>query len=338
VLVLDSRRFRQEMLFPVFDTGGCNDLSAYHFNCNHFTKRNKKMGRLSDAWNRAEVESLEIVRSSAGTACETDPKPSVLPSGKSPDSPLSSETQGFVSEVHSDGPKPFPREWNPDARRLVFLNGNGSNGHHAAVAEQFRHVSSLLYKIRQTRPVASILVSSAMPREGRSFIAANLAHVLAQQPDKRVLLIDGDMRKPSMDKFFGTCAEPGLSDYLARRVDAPAIIQRGPIRGLFLIPSGGRTVDSAELLANGRLRSLLERAARFDWILVDSPATSSVCDASIMAEACDGVLLVVQATKTPSALAEKAVQQFGGRPVLGAVVNRSDWFRSYRRIQKPAQI
>jgi len=88
---------------------------------------------------------------------------------------------------------------------------------------------------------------------------------------------------------------------------------------------------AAELLANGRLKGLLERAARFDWIVLDSPSASTVCDASIMAEVCDGVLLVVQATKTPSLLAEKAIQQFAGRPILGAVVNRSDLFRPYKR-------
>lgn len=296
------------------------------------------MGRLSDAWNRAEAENLEVVGSSAGTVCEPDPKPNTTSSVRPPDDVALNETRSFGPEIHSNQPMPFPREWNPDWGHLVFSNRNGNGDrHYEAVAEQFRHVSSQLYKIRQNRPVASILISSAMPGEGRSFVAANLGHALAQQPDKRVLLIDGDMRKPTLHNLLGTSAQPGLTEYLAGTDDASTIIQRGSIRGLFFIPSGAPTADSAELLANGRLKSLLERAARFDWIVIDSPPTNSMCDASIMAEACDGVLLVVEATKTPSVLAEKAVQQFVGRPILGAVVNRSDLFRSYRKSVREAQ-
>lgn len=294
------------------------------------------MGRLSDAWNRAEAENLELVASSTGTVCEPNPRPTTTSSATSQDDAALGETRSFAPENHSNQATPFPREWNPDRTHLVFFNGN-ANGHYEAVAEQFRLVSSQLYRIRQSRPVASILISSAVSREGRSFVAANLGHALAQQPDKRVLLIDGDMHKPSLHNLLGTSVQPGLTEYLAGTVDATSIIQRGPIRGLFFIPSGAPTADSAELLANGRLKSLLERAARFDWIVIDSPPTNSICDASIMAEACDGVLLVVEATKTPSALAEKAVQQFVGRPILGAVVNRSDLFRSYRKSAREAQ-
>src|SRR5579872_3373132 len=287
------------------------------------------MGRLSDAWNRAEAESLEVVETSPGAVCEPGAKASPAPSVETHED-AGTEAKGFSLGSRNGAPTPFPREWNPDRNNLVFLNGNG-NGHHKAVAEQFRSVSSQLYKIRQSRPVTSVLISSAAGAEGRTFVAANLGLALAQQPDRRVLLIDGDMRRPALHKYLGTECEPGLSEYLAGRVDVPAIIQRGPIRGLFFIPSGGARIDAAELLANGRLRGLLERAARFDWIVLDSPPTSTVCDASIMAEACDGVLLVVQATKTPSVLAEKAVQQFAGRPILGALVNRSDLFRPYKR-------
>jgi capsular exopolysaccharide synthesis family protein len=289
------------------------------------------MGRLSDAWNRAEAESLEVVGNYTETVCEPDVTPSPTPSVEAQEQEDgSTEAKGFTGGISSNAPTPFQRDWNPDRHHLVFLNGNG-NGHHDAVADQFRGVSSQLYKIRQSRPVTSVLISSAAAGEGRTFVAANLGLALAQQPGKRVLLIDGDMRKPGLHKYLGTEAEPGLSEFLSGRVDAPAIIQRGPIRGVFFIPSGGARVDAAELLANGRLKGLLERAARFDWIVLDSPAAGAVCDASIMAGSCDGVLLVVQATKTPSVLAEKAIQQFAGRPILGAVVNRSDLFRPYRK-------
>lgn len=287
------------------------------------------MRRLSDAWNRAEAESLEVMGPSSGAVCEPDEK-AYPASAIKPAEGAGTDTKDFPIGSRTNQPTPFPREWHPDRHRLVFLNGNG-DGRHDVVAEHFRAVSSQLYKIRQARPVASILISSAAVGEGRTFVAANLGLALAQQPDRRVLLIDGDMRKPALHKYLGTESEPGLSEYLSGRVDVPAIIQRGSIRGLFFIPSGSARIDAAELLANGRLKNLLERAARFDWIVLDSPPANTSCDASIIAEACNGVLLVVHATKTPSALAEKAVQQFAGRPILGAVVNRSDLFSPYRK-------
>jgi len=292
------------------------------------------MGRVSDAWNRAEAESLEVVGSSTEMR-EPDLEARSTASATPHDDVHADDTNSFAASRNNQ-PTPFPREWNPDRHRLVFLNGNG-NGHYGLVAEQFRSVSSQLYKIRQTRPVASVLISSPMSGEGRTFVAANLGHALAQQPDKRVLLIDGDMRKPALHRYLGTGAEPGLSEYLAGKVDAPEIIQRGSIRGMFFIPSGSVTSDAAELLANGRLKNLIERAVRFDWIVIDSPPAGAFCDASIMAEACDGVLFVVEATKTPSALAEKTVQQFGGRPILGAVVNRSDLFRAPQKNARQVQ-
>jgi protein-tyrosine kinase len=284
------------------------------------------MGRVSDAWKRAEAENLEVVSSAVEAVRAAD-----TPSCASPSPGFLNEVTGrarpevIAAPFHSNQASESQEQWTPDAGRMVFLNGN-SIGQHEAAAEQFRGVSSHLYKIRQARPITSILISSARSREGRTFVAVNLAHALAQQPDKRVLLIDGDLRNPALHSFLGTQSEPGLSDYLAGKVDAPAVIRRGPIRGLYFIPGGAVSNDAAELLANGRLKGLLKRAASFDWVVVDSPPTSAACDASIMAEACDGILLVVEATKTPSDMAEKAVRQFRGGSMLGVVVNRSDAF------------
>jgi capsular exopolysaccharide synthesis family protein len=288
------------------------------------------MGRVYDAWNRAEAENLEMVRGSGEAVHETE-SPSA--SAHSPEllnhANTHGQTKATASGPCSNRTSRLQQPWNPDRNRLVFLDGNG-NGHPGPVTEQFRGVSSRLYQLRQAHPIASILISSARSREGRTFVAVNLAHALVQQPGKRVLLIDADLRNPGIHKLLGTQAEPGLSDYLAGNVDAPSVIQKGPIKGLFLIPSGAVTIDAAELLANGRLKVLLERAAGFDWVVIDSPPASAVCDASIMAEVCDGILLVVEATKTPSEMAERVVQQFRNRPILGAVVNRSDAFHSHR--------
>jgi len=117
-----------------------------------------------------------------------------------------------------------------------------------------------------------VLVTSALPKEGKSFTAANLAQVLVRQHGRRVLLIDADLRGPRLHLMLGTTSSPGLSDYLKGEKDEFSIMQRGPLESLFFIPSGHEIENPAELVANGRLRFLLQRVEPlFDWIIIDSP-------------------------------------------------------------------
>ena len=196
--------------------------------------------------------------------------------------------------------------------------------------EQFRTLRSRLYQIRDKQPLRSVLVTSSLPGEGKTFVANNLAHALARQQNCRVLLIDGDLRRPDLHTGLGAPSSPGLSEYLNGLAAELAVIQRGLPEYLCFIAGGTKTDNPAELLANGRLRSLLETIGPvFDWVIVDSPPTLPVSDALALADVCDGVLTVVRAAQTGFDSAQKSCQQLRDKNLLGVALNCADEGVSY---------
>ena len=209
-------------------------------------------------------------------------------------------------------------EWQPDPSTMLFMNGNNN----LEGAEEFRTLRSRLYHLREKTSLKKVLVTSALPKEGKSFTAANLAQVMVRQHGRRALLIDADLRGPRLHMMLGTNPGPGLSDYLQGKNDEFAVMQRGPVENLFFIPSGLSITNPAELVANGRLQMLMQRVEPlFDWIIVDSPPALLVSDASVLAKACDGVLMVVRSNVTPGDVARKAREQFPQESLLGVVLN-----------------
>ena len=209
-------------------------------------------------------------------------------------------------------------EWQPDPNVNVFLNTELSL--HAA--EQFRTLRSRLYQLRSSQSLRTILVTSALPSEGKTFVTNNLAQAIVHQPDRRVLIIDADLRCARLHVPLGAPVGPGLSDYLRGQADEMAIIQHGQEGNLCFIPGGNEVTNPSELLSNGRLRKLLDQMIPiFDWVILDSPPCVPVADASILAALCDGILLVVRAASTPANIAQKACQELKGRNVIGVVLN-----------------
>jgi capsular exopolysaccharide synthesis family protein len=209
-------------------------------------------------------------------------------------------------------------EWTPDPSTMLFLNGDDS----ARGAEEFRTLRSRLYHAREKMTLKKILVTSALPKEGKSFTSANLAQVLVRQHGRRVLLVDADLRGPRLHLMLGTPSSPGLSEYLQGENDEFSIMQRGPFENLFFIPSGREIGNAAELVGNGRLKALLQRVEPlFDWIIIDSPPVIPVSDSSVLAKACDGVLMVVRSNTTPFDMARKARQEFPAEMLIGVVLN-----------------
>jgi capsular exopolysaccharide synthesis family protein len=209
-------------------------------------------------------------------------------------------------------------EWKPDLGTMLFMNGDDS----VRGTEEFRTLRSRLYHMREKMTLKTLLITSALPKEGKSFTAANLAQVIVRQHGRRALLIDGDLRGPRLHLSLGTTPGPGLSEYLQGKNDEFSIMQRGPMENLFFIPSGTGIEDPAELVGNGRLKILLQRVEPlFDWIIIDSPPAVPVSDAGLLAKACDGVLLVVRSNSTPSDIARKARQDFPEQVLVGVVLN-----------------
>lgn len=211
--------------------------------------------------------------------------------------------------------------WQPDASALVFSPGRT----HFEGTEEFRTLRSRLYQIRQQQPLRVVLVTSALPNEGKTFVSANLAQAIVRQHERRALIIDGDMRRGRLHSMFGAPSSPGLADYLRGKSDEFAVIQRAPVDNLFFLPAGQLGNDPTELIGNGRLKSLLHRLSPlFDWIIIDSPPSIPVSDAALLADVSDGVLLVTRAGVTPFDLAQRACKEFSEKRLLGVVLNQAD--------------
>ena len=209
-------------------------------------------------------------------------------------------------------------EWSPDPRTMLFFQEDDSR----LGAEEFRTLRSRLYQIREKMQLKRLLVTSALPKEGKSFVAANLAQVLVRQHGRRALLIDADLRNPGMHRHLGAAQSPGLAEYLLGECDEFAALQRGPMENLIFLPAGRAVPSAPELLANGRLKLFLQRVEPlFDWIILDSSPVIPVSDATLVAGSCDGVLMVVRSNVTPSDLARRAREEFPDKLLLGVVLN-----------------
>ena len=211
-------------------------------------------------------------------------------------------------------------KWNPDPKTMLFFGDES----YAPGTEEFRTLRTRLYGMRDLQPLRTVLITSASPREGKSFISANLAQILVQQPNRRVLLIDADLRWSRLHRSLGTPDTPGLTEYLMGEAGELAVLQRGSLDNLYFIPGGKHAQNPAELVANGRLNYLLQRLGPlFDWVIMDSPPAMAVSDPRLMAGVCDGVLIVVAAGLEPFDVVQKTVRQFKDRRLLGVVLNRS---------------
>ena len=210
-------------------------------------------------------------------------------------------------------------EWQPHPSNSIF--GELSAGH--AGAERFRTLRSRLYQIAGNHTLRRLLVTSSVAGEGKTFVAANLAQSIIRQPERRVLLLDADLRVPQLHAALGAPDSPGLTDYLLADADECAVIQQGLQANLFLIPAGKPVSNQSELLLGERMKHLLDCVSPlFDWIIIDSPPALPVHDASVLADLADGVVLVIQAGSTDVDDAGKAAEEFRSKNLLGVVLNR----------------
>ena len=201
------------------------------------------------------------------------------------------------------------------------------------VAESFRAtLTSILMSGQEGYDHQVMLVTSPAPREGKSTVVTNLAIALAEI-HQRVLLVDGDLRRPRLHTIFGQANTWGLSDIL--RDDTPcaeysveALARPTDVPGLFSLPSGPGTDDSPRLLYSPRMLDLVNRLRRdFDAVLIDAPPVLAVADARVLSRLVDVTVLVVRAGHTTRESAATAVRvlEADGVPVLGMVLN--DWNR-----------
>ncbi|MGQ0384055.1 MAG: AAA family ATPase [Gammaproteobacteria bacterium] len=173
----------------------------------------------------------------------------------------------------------------------------------------------------------SIMVSSALPGEGKTFTSINLALSLAMEKDHAVLLVDGDVAKPNVSQIFGAAAEPGLLDLLSdssRPVES--VVLSTDLPRLSLLPAGKRSDQATELLASARMRQVLDALERLDrhlLIVVDSPPILLTSEARVLTGLFEQVVLVVRAGETPQQAVLDAIEAIGDKPGLRLVLNQA---------------
>jgi exopolysaccharide/PEP-CTERM locus tyrosine autokinase len=206
-----------------------------------------------------------------------------------------------------------------DERLLKVVSSSGR------LPESFRVLRSrILHPPDEEKSLRTILVTSTAPEEGKSFITANLGISLARGMDQYCLMVDCDLRRPTLAALFGMSTAPGLSDYLQSRCDISGIIKKTSIDKLTLLGSGRPPVNPSELLGSLRMQGLVhELSSRYEdrLILFDSPPDQAASETSVLAKQVDGVVLVARWGASGRDHIKRLVEDIGREKIIGVVFN-----------------
>jgi protein-tyrosine kinase len=272
------------------------------------------MGRVEEALRRAGVETSAAHGGNGGTPSPWEFEPASSRSvGSEP------RRSGSLSEI-------IPganlsdwrfREFSPEWRdRLI-----GSSSIDPALVEQFRRLGATLHHTQSSDNLKVIMVTSAAPGDGKTMTSMNLSLVLSGSYGRRVLLMDADLRRPSIQALSQLPNTPGLSDALkagtAQRLSVFSITEN-----LVLLPAGRPEADPMGALTSPRMQHILEEAQeRFDWVIIDAPPAGPVADATLLAQRVGAIVFVVRAGRTPYPAVQKAIDSLGRERILGIVLN-----------------
>jgi capsular exopolysaccharide synthesis family protein len=272
------------------------------------------MSRIFEALQRSESEKsggapLEsVLATELLESVERDnPEPAPVVDMAPPPAVISPELSHFQS---------VPVAITPESR-LVSLFDKES-----LAAEKFRFLGVRLRQIQQARSIKKLLITSTLPEEGKSLVAANLAATLARRKQQKVLLLEGDLRRPVLSRQFGHPHIPGVTEWLYEGSKPIDSIYYLDSPGFWFLPAGRPPENPLELMQTGKLSSLLvQLTASFDWIIIDSPPLLPLADTSVWARFADGVLLVVREGKTEKRQLQRGLAALDRKNLLGVVVN-----------------
>ena len=203
-----------------------------------------------------------------------------------------------------------------------LLKVSGFSDH---LSEAFRVLRSrILHPADNGKSLRTILITSTAPEEGKSFVTANLGISLSRGMDQYCLMVDCDLRRPTLAGLFGMANDPGLSDYLQSRCDIAGIIQKTSVDKLTLLASGHPPVNPSELLGSSRMQGLVqELSSRYDdrLILFDSPPNQAASETFVLAKQVDGVVVVVRWSASGRDHVKKLVGDIGKEKIIGVVFN-----------------
>ena len=221
-------------------------------------------------------------------------------------------------------------EQNAQARRTV-ANRDGASEKlvmapeiEQGSVEQYRRLAARLHLAQAEHGIKVVMVASALPGEGKTLTAVNLALTLSESYHRQVLLIDGDLRRPSVHELFKIPNLTGLNDGIKSDKDRKVPLVHWS-NSLTLITAGRPDSDPMRVLSSKRMQTVItEAASKFDWVIIDTPPVGLLTDASLFAAMVDTVVMVVQAGRTPYPDIQRAVQAIGKDRIFGVVLNRTD--------------
>ena len=221
-------------------------------------------------------------------------------------------------------PTPNPPEANPHPigasgfrEKLVVGDRMGP-----VAVEQYRRVAALLHNAQREHGTKVVLIASAVPGEGKTLTAVNLALTLSESYRRRVVLVDADLRRPTVHQLLGVHNNFGLSSVL-KSDDEKKIRPHRASEFLSVVPAGVPDPDPMSGLTSDRMRRVIvDASGQFDWVIIDTPPVALLPDANLLAAWVDAAILVVGAGLTPLAAVQKAIEAIGRDRVIGVVLNR----------------
>jgi protein-tyrosine kinase len=280
------------------------------------------MSRIQDILNKAEREGVARRTRSIGTEGPSGPAASAV-SAPAPvqrpivePTPIAERREARARQAEQPAPAAPPREVHLDRHLVAALQPQ------SLAAEQFRSLRTRISRIENGRALRALIVTSPAKGDGKSLTAANLALTMAEEYSQRVLLVDADLRRPSVHHLFGLPETPGLTDVLmgAAMLD-DALVTLADYH-LTVLPSGVPPSHPAELLGSAAMRRTLDTLrTRFDRVILDMPPVAPLADVHIAAAMADGILMIIRAGMTQKPAIERALAGLETGKVLGLVLN-----------------
>ena len=278
------------------------------------------------------VERHAVSERETAVASETAVAPAVvadretsLPQQPIPSFPAALEfptaTESATADVQVDQFSHFQslRVQVPPDSRLVCVTDNES-----LAAEKIRFLAVRLRQLRQNRTLKKVLITSAVPQEGKTMVAANLACALARKTQQKILLLEGDLRRPALMQLFGLGNTPGICEWLQGDSGPTASIYHFEGPGIWILPAGRTPGNPLELMQSGRLAALMDQlTAWFDWIIIDSPPVLPLADTSVWTRLADGILLVTRQGISEKKQLQRGLEALESKKLIGALLNCS---------------
>lgn len=303
------------------------------------------MSRIQDALKKAEEESRAAGKTVLDQPLEEDhqvivpvaePEPVRQPEAAD-DSSEPQKVEPQLDEVVSrKSVSDVPTFTGRKTSQKIDLNPAFLDEHLVSLTEPFSLAAEQVKKLRtkiilnapERLPHKTILVTSAVPREGKTTIALNLALSLAQGLDEYVLLVDADFRKPEISKYLGIEFNRGLSNYLTSEMDLSSVLVKTDLSRLTILPMGMAPAKPSELLASERMKHLIEDLqSRYQdrYIIFDTTSLMSTTEADILASQVDGIIIVVRYGETDREVVKQALKNIDREKILGIVFNGADY-------------